>query len=110
MLQTRLTSHRIPTQSIRLSSCRSSPVPGCQAGEIFSVYNFPIGNIGQRGRRLGGPVGIATLPEDAQDRETLLFIADQALFGSKGRGRDRIMLARDLVAESEDWHSPGQPA
>jgi hypothetical protein len=39
-----------------------------------------------------------------------LFIADQALFGSKGRGRDRIMLARDLVAEAEDRHSPGQPA
>ncbi|HZK13230.1 MAG TPA: sensor domain-containing diguanylate cyclase, partial [Desulfobaccales bacterium] len=54
--------------------------------------------------------GIASLPEDAQDRETLLFIADQALFTSKGRGRDRIMLARDLVAESEDRHSPGQPA
>jgi diguanylate cyclase (GGDEF)-like protein len=46
--------------------------------------------------------GIATLPEDAQDRETLLFIADRALFGSKGRGRDRIMLARDLVAMKED--------
>ena len=54
--------------------------------------------------------GIASLPEDAQDRETLLFIADQALFSSKGRGRDRIMLARDLVAESEDRHSSGQPA
>ena len=47
---------------------------------------------------------------DAQDRETLLFIADRALFGSKGRGRDRIMLARDLVAESEERHSPGQLA
>jgi diguanylate cyclase (GGDEF)-like protein len=49
--------------------------------------------------------GIATMPEDAQDRETLLFIADQALFSSKGRGRDRIMLARDLMAESEGWHA-----
>ncbi len=54
--------------------------------------------------------GIATLPEDAQDRETLLFIADQALFSSKGRGRDRIMLAGDLMVESDDWHSPGPPA
>ncbi|HZK14465.1 MAG TPA: sensor domain-containing diguanylate cyclase, partial [Desulfobaccales bacterium] len=54
--------------------------------------------------------GIATLPEDAHDRETLLFIADRALFGSKGRGRDRIMLARDLVAVGEDWPCPGQLA
>ena len=41
--------------------------------------------------------GIATMPEDALDRETLLLIADQALFGSKQQGRDRIMLGRDLV-------------
>jgi len=54
--------------------------------------------------------GIATMPDDAQDRETLLFIADQALFSSKDRGRDRIMLARDLVGESETCHSPGPPA
>jgi diguanylate cyclase (GGDEF)-like protein len=46
--------------------------------------------------------GIATLPEDAQDRETLLFIADRALFGSKDRGRDRIMLGRDLVPVAVD--------
>ena len=34
--------------------------------------------------------GIASLPEDAQDREQLLIIADRAMFSSKGRGRDRI--------------------
>jgi diguanylate cyclase (GGDEF)-like protein len=41
--------------------------------------------------------GIATLPEDARDREKLLLIADRAMFGSKGRGRDRIMVGRDLI-------------
>jgi len=41
--------------------------------------------------------GIASLPEDAQDREKLLLIADRAMFGSKGRGRDRIMVGRDLI-------------
>jgi len=45
--------------------------------------------------------GIATLPDDAQDRETLLSIADRALFGSKDQGRDRIMLGRDLVPVEE---------
>ena len=45
--------------------------------------------------------GIATMPEDAQDRESLLLIADQALFGSKQQGRDRIMLGRDLVPLEE---------
>jgi diguanylate cyclase (GGDEF)-like protein len=47
--------------------------------------------------QLTASYGIATMPEDAQDRETLLLIADQALFGSKREGRDRIMLGRDLV-------------
>ena len=41
--------------------------------------------------------GIASLPEDAQDREKLLLIADRAMFSSKGRGRDRIMVGQDLI-------------
>jgi diguanylate cyclase (GGDEF)-like protein len=49
--------------------------------------------------------GIATMPEDAQDRESLLLIADQALFGSKQQGRDRIMLGRDLVPLEENRSS-----
>jgi len=52
--------------------------------------------------QLTASYGIATMPEDAQDRETLLLIADQALFGSKQQGRDRIMLGRDLVPVEED--------
>jgi diguanylate cyclase (GGDEF)-like protein len=46
--------------------------------------------------------GIATVPEDAQDREKLLLIADRAMFGSKGRGRDRIMVGRGLVPVEDD--------
>jgi diguanylate cyclase (GGDEF)-like protein len=41
--------------------------------------------------------GIATVPDDARDREQLLLIADRAMFGSKGRGRDRIMVGRDMA-------------
>ena len=51
--------------------------------------------------RVTASYGLATLPDDAQDRETLLFIADRALFGSKDQGRDRIMLGRDLVTVEE---------
>lgn len=51
--------------------------------------------------RVTASYGIATLPDDAQDRETLLAIADRALFGSKGQGRDRIMLGRDLAPVKE---------
>ena len=45
--------------------------------------------------------GIATLPEDARDREELLAMADKAMFCSKGRGKDRIMLGRDLTPAEE---------
>jgi diguanylate cyclase (GGDEF)-like protein len=41
--------------------------------------------------------GIASLPDDARDREQLLLIADRAMFGSKSRGRDCIMWGRELV-------------
>jgi len=36
--------------------------------------------------------GIATLPQDATDKQTLLRLADQAMFSSKGRGKDTIVL------------------
>ncbi len=45
--------------------------------------------------------GIATLPQDARDRETLLRIADRAMFCSKGRGKDGIMVGRDLTPAPE---------
>jgi len=47
--------------------------------------------------KLTASYGVASLPEDAQDREGLLLIADRAMFSSKGRGKDRIMLGRDLT-------------
>jgi len=47
--------------------------------------------------KLTASYGVASLPQDAQDREGLLLIADRALFSSKGRGKDRIMLGRDLI-------------
>jgi diguanylate cyclase (GGDEF)-like protein len=47
--------------------------------------------------RLTASYGIATLPEDAQDREALLLIADRAMFYSKGHGKDAIMVGRELA-------------
>ncbi len=47
--------------------------------------------------RLTASYGIATLPQDAQDKETLLLIADRAMFFGKNRGKDCIMLGRDLT-------------
>jgi diguanylate cyclase (GGDEF)-like protein len=51
--------------------------------------------------RVTASYGIATLPEDARDREELLAIADRAMFSSKGRGKDRIMLGKELTPAEE---------
>jgi diguanylate cyclase (GGDEF)-like protein len=45
--------------------------------------------------------GIASLPDDASDREQLLLIADRAMFYSKGRGKDCIMVGRELRPAAE---------
>jgi diguanylate cyclase (GGDEF)-like protein len=46
--------------------------------------------------------GIATLPQDARDKENLLIIADRAMYGSKGRGKDCIAMGRDLTPAPEE--------
>jgi len=47
--------------------------------------------------KLTASYGIATLPQDARDKDTLLLIADRAMFCGKGRGKDCIMLGRALT-------------
>lgn len=47
--------------------------------------------------KLTASYGIATLPQDAHDKDTLLLIADRAMFCGKGRGKDCIMLGRALI-------------
>ncbi len=44
--------------------------------------------------------GIATLPDDATDKADLLKLADAALFSSKGRGKDMIMMGGALKKEN----------
>ena len=51
--------------------------------------------------QLTASYGIASLPQDGQDRETLLLIADRAMFSSKGRGKNGIMVGRDLIPAPE---------
>jgi diguanylate cyclase (GGDEF)-like protein len=47
--------------------------------------------------RLTASYGIATMPQDARDKETLLLIADRAMFRGKGKGKDCIMVGNALT-------------
>ena len=51
--------------------------------------------------RLTASFGVATCPDDASDMETLLAVADQALFSAKGMGRNTIMAAGAATHSSE---------
>jgi diguanylate cyclase (GGDEF)-like protein len=45
--------------------------------------------------------GIATMPQDANDKESLLLIADRAMFRGKGEGKDCIMVGQALTPVQE---------
>jgi predicted signal transduction protein with EAL and GGDEF domain len=57
---------------------------------------------------LGASFGIASFPEDADNREDLLALADQAMFHIKGTGKDSIGLAKPDASQngsirSDSW-------
>jgi predicted signal transduction protein with EAL and GGDEF domain len=41
--------------------------------------------------------GIAVFPHNGTDSETLLAIADRTLYDAKQAGRDRVLLAQEMV-------------
>ncbi len=48
-------------------------------------------------RTITASFGVATFPDDARDPETLLKLADRALYAAKDHGRDRVHTARSGV-------------
>jgi diguanylate cyclase (GGDEF)-like protein len=49
------------------------------------------------GRKMTLSIGVATFPEDADNAEALISIADEALYQAKREGRDRAIRARKLA-------------
>jgi len=50
-----------------------------------------------RGKSLGQitvSLGVAVFPEDAEDAESLVRSADEAMYRAKQKGRDRVVVAR----------------
>jgi diguanylate cyclase (GGDEF)-like protein len=72
------------------------------------------------GRAVTGSFGVATFPDDAGDADTLLRLADRALYSAKGLGRNRVegtspassstaALEDASEAESMTAHTTGEP-
>ena len=49
------------------------------------------------GRKMTLSIGVATFPEDADDAEAIIAVADEALYQAKREGRDRTVRARRLA-------------
>lgn len=49
------------------------------------------------GRKMTLSIGVASFPDDADNGETLISIADEALYQAKREGRDRAIRARKLA-------------
>jgi len=50
--------------------------------------------------RLTVSVGVSFFPQDAHDANTLIDLADQALYRSKARGRDQVSTATQVASQS----------
>ena len=48
------------------------------------------------GRKMTLSIGVATFPEDADDAEAIIAVADEALYQAKREGRDRTVRAHRL--------------
>ncbi|MGB9804314.1 diguanylate cyclase [Desulfofundulus sp.] len=85
-------------------------LPGCDAaragalaGELrrlvrehqFAVEGMP--------RQVRISLGVASCPRDALDVTTLVQRADQALYGAKKAGKDRVVLYEQLVELPREW-------
>ncbi|HEX9309405.1 MAG TPA: diguanylate cyclase [Gemmatimonadaceae bacterium] len=49
------------------------------------------------GRKITLSIGVASFPDDADDAETIIAVADEALYQAKREGRDRTVRARRLA-------------
>jgi diguanylate cyclase (GGDEF)-like protein len=68
-----------------------------------AIRGKPIENVGV----VTASLGLATWPYDAQEREKLFELADQALFLAKHRGRNQVCsVAEDLLPSIKDGTSP----
>lgn len=102
----------IDVARVLTSNCRASDLAARQGGDEFVVLlsevedlaaaqkaaeklRGHIGALSWNEMRVGASIGLALWPDDAEDPETLIRLADDAMYQAKSEGKDRICLARE---------------
>lgn len=106
----------------RIQSCvRESDTVARLGGDEFVVILPEVGNLrplarvaqnivstmrrpfyyGERSANVSASIGIAVYPEDADDEETLVSCADQAMYAAKETGRNRFSIFTQRLSERE---------
>lgn len=119
----------IDVAQVLASNCRATDLAARQGGDEFVVLLAEIKDLAAaekaaeklRARiealswnqmQVGASIGLALWPDDAEDPETLMRLADDAMYRAKGAGKNRIRLAQDLtpgqVQSAGQVPSPGQ--
>ena len=69
------------------------------AERVLSALNEPF-SIDNLRLNIGCTIGIAIWPQDSQSIESVLDLADRALYRAKEAGRNRYLFAREQQGES----------
>jgi len=75
-------------------------LPDTAPAEAFEVAEHIRARVAAKkfsGRKITLSIGVAAFPEDADDAEAIIAIADEALYQAKREGRDRTVRARRLA-------------
>lgn len=74
------------------------------AEKLIQRIGEPISFEGQT-LRVGASIGVSIYPDDGEDRERLIQMADRALYQAKESGRNRFVLFREMSTE----RAPAEP-
>jgi diguanylate cyclase (GGDEF)-like protein len=82
-------------------------LPGADEAQALAAAESIVGRIGQTDFGPGGPitvsVGIATYPQHGRERDSLIRLADGALYWAKENGKNQVRLARPDVEELSEF-------
>jgi diguanylate cyclase (GGDEF)-like protein len=113
----------IDVAQVLASNCRATDLAARQGGDEFVVLLAEIEDLAAAEKaaeklrthiaalswnqmQVGASIGLALWPDDADDSETLMRLADDAMYRAKRDGKNRISLAQDLT--SDQVQSAGQ--